>query len=454
MRSSRSPAAPRPATRLVAVTGSALAVATLVTISPSVARADFLADVSDVFTRSLAEGSWTMTLGLAFVAGVLTSLTPCVFPMIAITVSVFGARQAKTKLEAAKLSTAFVLGIATLFTPLGVAAGLTGDVFGALLASPYVLVPLALLFLTLAASMFGAFELNLPASLQNRLATVGGAGVAGAFAFGLVSSLIAAPCTGPVVGALLTWIGTSGNVGFGAAAMFAYSMGLGLLTWMVGTFAVSLPKSGRWVEYTKSIFGIVMVVMAVYYVRDLLGIGHLARKTTTWLLTSAGLLLAGLAAGAVHLTFHDAGVLPKLRKAFGIPLAAAGLLGVVGWWVALPEGARIAWLEDYQHARALAQREHKPLIVDFGASWCGACEELDRDTFSDRRVVAAVREFIAVRIDLSPGKDSPEKRAVLRGYSERGLPLVVIHDREGKERHRVKRFVPPEDLLAMLEDAR
>jgi thiol:disulfide interchange protein DsbD len=243
-------------------------------------------------------------------------------------------------------------------------------------------------------------------------------------------------------------------VGFGAAAMFTYSLGLGLLTWTVGTFAVSLPKSGRWVEHTKSVFGIVMVVMAVYYVRDLVGIGHLAEKTTTWLLVSAGLLVAGLLAGAVHLTFHDEGALPKIRKAIGIPLAAAGVLGLVGWALALPPGARIAWLDDYGAARARAEREGKPLLVDFGASWCGACEELDRDTFSDRRVVAAAQDFVAVRIDLSPGKDSPEKRAVLRGYEERGLPLVVIHDREGKERHRVKQFVPPEEFLGLLEDAR
>ena len=150
---------------------SAIALAALLVslATPTVARADFIGDLATTFERALASGNWSLSLGLIFLAGLATSLTPCVFPMIAITVSVFGARQAKTKLEGAKLSTSFVLGIATLFTPLGVIAGLSGDLFGAALASAWVLVPLAILFLALAASMFGAFELNLPPALQNKL---------------------------------------------------------------------------------------------------------------------------------------------------------------------------------------------------------------------------------------------------------------------------------------------
>jgi thiol:disulfide interchange protein DsbD len=442
---------PRRLVPVVVASLPALAVALAVLLAaPTPARADFLGSLAQTFERSLADGSWGLSLGLIFLAGLATSLTPCVFPMIAITVSVFGARQAKSRFEGAKLSTSFVLGIATLFTPLGVVAGLSGNLFGAALASPWVLVPLAVLFLALAASMFGAFELNLPPALQNRLSTVGGVGLVGAFLFGLVSSIIAAPCTGPVVGALLSWIGTSRSVAFGGLAMFVYALGLGTLTWCVGTFAISLPKSGAWVEWTKSVFGLVMIVAAVYYVRDLLGIGHLVERTTPWLAGSAALVVVGLALGAVHLSFHD-GWSVRIRKGVGVTLASAGLIGLVGWVSALPPGARIEWMDDYTTARAKAQREHRPLLVDFGASWCGACGELDRDTFSDPRVVSAARDFVPVRIDLSPDKDTPEKRAVLRSYNERGLPLVVLHGPDGAEVSRLKQFVPPEEFIALLE---
>ncbi len=436
---------PLPATHVA----GALAVLVALLAAPTTAHADFLGDLAQTFERSLADGTWGLSLGLIFLAGLATSLTPCVFPMIAITVSVFGARQAKSRLEGAKLSTSFVLGIATLFTPLGVVAGLSGDLFGAALASPWVLVPLAVLFLALAASMFGAFELNLPPSLQNRLSTVGGVGFLGAFLFGLVSSIIAAPCTGPVVGALLSWIGTTRSVAFGGLAMFVYALGLGTLTWCVGTFAISLPKSGAWVEWTKSAFGLVMIVAAVYYVRDLVGLGDVVQRTTPWLAGALALVVVGLALGAVHLSFHDAWS-ARVRKGVGIALASAGLVALVGWLSALPPGARIEWMEDYAAARARALREHKPLLVDFGASWCGACGELDRDTFSDPRVVSAARDFVPVRVDLSPDKDTPEKRAVLRSYNERGLPLVVLHGPDGAEVTRLKHFVPPDEFIALL----
>jgi thiol:disulfide interchange protein DsbD len=439
------------ATVTLALTGLLLA-----SVAPSAARADFIGDLAHTFERSLANGTWGLSLGLIFLAGLATSLTPCVFPMIAITVSVFGARQAKTKLEGAKLSTSFVLGIATLFTPLGVVAGLSGDLFGAALASAWVLIPLAAIFLALAASMFGAFELNLPPALQNKLSGVGGVGTLGAFLFGLVSSIIAAPCTGPVVGALLSWIGTTRSVAFGGLAMFVYALGLGTLTWIVGTFAISLPKSGAWVEWTKSVFGIVMIVAALYYLRDLLGIDELAQKTTVWLLASLGLGIVGVLVGAVHLSFHD-GWPVRIRKGIGVALATAGLAGFVGWLSALPPlppGARIAWMDDYAAARALARREHKPLLVDFGASWCGACGELDRGTFTDPRVVSAARDFVAIRVDLSPDTDTPAKRAVLRSYNERGLPLVVVHGADGVEVARIKQFVPPEEFVELLERGR
>ena len=441
----------RRCTAALAVHLTALAALCATWAGAATAHADTLSDLEAPLRHALQSGSWASALGLAFAAGVATSLTPCVYPMIVITVSVFGARQATSKAAAAKLSTAFVFGIATLFTPLGVVAAMTGNVFGSQLSNPIVLGLLALFFTALAASMFGAFDLDLPSGLKNRLAMAGGDGLKGAFVLGLVSSLIAAPCTGPVVGFLLTWVGTTRNIAFGAASFFSYSLGLGLLFFLVGTFSMSLPKSGNWLEGVKSVFGIAMLVAALYFIRDLIpGLTSLASHTSGFLLTTIGLAAAGVALGGVHLSYHHTSLVTRARKSAGVALSVAGLLGLIGYLQALPPGARIAWLDDYDAAKQLALANGKPMLVDFGASWCGACGELERQTFSDARVVREGQRFVPVHVDLSPGKDSDDKQALLRSYNQRGLPLVVLHDASGKEAARVTSFVEPQALLDLM----
>ncbi len=148
-------------------------------------------------------------------AGCATSLTPCVYPLIPITVSIFGARKAGRRRDAVALSGLYVLGIAAMYSSLGVGAALTGKAFGSVMQNPWVIGFVALVFAAMAASMFGAFELQLPPAWQARLNTVGGTGRAGAFAMGLVSGIVAAPCTGPVLAAALTFVATKGSVAFG-----------------------------------------------------------------------------------------------------------------------------------------------------------------------------------------------------------------------------------------------
>ncbi|MBX7193246.1 MAG: thioredoxin family protein [Sandaracinaceae bacterium] len=429
----------------------ASAIAFLALGSPSVARADFLSDVSTQFTDALGSGNYLLAFGLIYLVGLGTALTPCVYPMIAITVSVFGAREAKSKAEAAMLSTVFVLGIATPFVPLGIFVGLTGGVFGSWLANPIVLVAFAILFVALAASMFGAFELNLPMSLQNKLADVGGIGPKGAFALGLVSAFIAAPCTGPAIVGLLGYIGQTHDIVLGGAGMFMYALGLGTLFWIVGTFAVGLPKSGPWMEAVKSVFGIVMLVMALFYLRNL--VPQLTDVLTRdWVLlgVAIALVVAAVAIGAIHLDFKEGTNVERARKGVGVLFGTAGgFLGVM-WLMLPPPGARIEWREDFTEALAEARSTGTPFIVDFGASWCGACGELDRDTFSDPRVVREGERFIAVHVDLS--QRTPEEDALLASYNQRGLPLVVMHGSEGGEEQRVTTFIEPDEMLSLMRE--
>ncbi len=411
------------------------------------ARAQGLTDLATPFKRALEGGGTGAALGVSFLAGIATSLTPCVYPMIAITVSVFGARKATTRWEGAALSTAFVAGMAALFTTLGVIAGISGGVFGDELGNPWIAGALALLFCALALSMFGAFELALPHAITTKLSEMGGIGYKGAFVLGMCSSLIAAPCVGPVLGLLLPWIGTTGNVGMGAACMVAYALGLGLLFWVVGTFAVALPKSGRWMEWVKSGFGVVMLASALYFVRAWLpGYGGL-QSTPALGALALGLVVSGLALGAVHQSFAG-GSLARVRKGVGVVATCAGLLLAVGLWESKPVHA--GWERDLEAARGKAKAAASPMLIDFGASWCQACGELERHTFSDPGVQQAVARFVKVKVDLSPGQDVEQGRKWLSGYGARGLPLVVIHDSQGNEAARITEFIAPGKLVAML----
>ncbi len=418
------------------------------------ASADALNELTGPFTAALQEGSYTGALGLIFLAGLATSLTPCVYPMIAITVSVFGARQAESRAKAALLSTAFVLGIAALFTPLGVVSALTGSAFGSALASPWVVGALAALFMVMALSMFGLFDLALPSGLQNKLAEAGGFGVRGAFVLGFVNGLIAAPCTGPVLAVLLTWVATTGNVGFGALALFVYAIGIGVLFWVVGTFAITLPKSGRWVEWTKSVFGIAMLALAFYYLRSVLPYPRPEVRDAMWLAIALGLLFGGVVVGAIHLSFTGGAWSARIRKAVGVSACVAGILGVVGYAEALPPGAHITWLEDFDTGKSEALSAGRPMLVDFGADWCGACQELERDVLSDPRVVAEAQRFIAVRVDLSTDKATDEKWALLEGYKQPGLPLVVLHNSDGSEAARVTGLLESDEFLELMDSVR
>ncbi len=416
------------------------------------AQADALGDLAGSFRDALEHGSVGMALALIFVAGLMTSLTPCVYPMIAITVSVFGARQAKSRSEAALLSTAFVLGIAAMFTPLGVLSSVTGQAMGGTQANLWVMLPLAIIFALMAVSMFGGFDMDLPAGLKDRLTQLGGSGVKGAFALGFASGLVAAPCTGPVLTVLFSWVATTRDVGFGALSFFVYSLGLGVLFWVVDTFAIGLPKSGRWLEWVKSVFGVVMLVLALHYVRGFLPSPFPVERSTLWLGGALALLFVSIPLGAIHLSFKDGSAASRARKGAGVAAATCAAVALIGWTEALPPGAHIEWREDAATARAEAQRDGKPMLVDFGADWCGACNELDHQTFSDPRVVAEAQRFVTVRVDLSADTQTPEKWALLRGYAQNGLPLVVLHGPDGREITRVTGFLPPDEFLARMRE--
>lgn len=441
----------RPELKLVL---GAAAVAALVLVVPEALGPGPSADFA--VGERLKSGALWVPLGLVFAGGLLTALTPCVYPLIPITVSIFGARQAPSRGRAVALTLAYNLGIAVMFTSLGIGAALTGKAFGRVLGNPYVVAGLAALLLVLAASMFGAFDFQLPSSIQSRLGGVGRAGFAGAFLMGLAAGVVAAPCTGPVLSGVLLHVAASQDVPVGALLLFTYALGLGLPFFLIGAFSLSLPKSGAWMETVKSVFGIALATLAVLYLRD----GFPALRQALSLkavaygaLIAAALAFAGVLAGAVHRSFH-AWPAEGLLKALGVLLVVLGITLRPDAPLASPAGARLEWLADEARAVAQAGSQKRPLLIDFSAEWCGACKELDKYVFSDDRFEKEARRFVLARVDAT--KASPEVDAIHARYSVGGLPTVVLIDSSGKVREEltVKGYLPPQEFVALLKKVR
>jgi len=398
-------------------------------------------------------GFWTVPL--LFLAGVLTSLTPCVYPLIPITVSIFGARGASSRGRAAALSATYVGGIATMYSLLGVGAALSGRAFGTFMGNPWVAGGFALVMVAFALSMFGLFEIQLPAGLQQRLSGVSGAGFGSAFAMGLVAGVVAAPCTGPVLGAVLTWIASTRNAWAGFGLMFDYALGMGLLFFVLGTFSVRLPRSGAWMEAVKTVLGVALLLVACTFVRPLLPrapeVGAPAQSLAALSVAAAAFAVL---TGAVDRSFHG-NLSEKLVKAGGIALLVGAVALRVGWIVEpKPEvsaEARIVWVTTEADALAQAKATGRPVLVDFGAEWCAACMELKRITFADPAVAAEVsRRFVAWSVDATDPTD--EIDALHAKYGVVGMPLVTVLDTAGRQlaEPRITGFLAPTAFLAEL----
>jgi thiol:disulfide interchange protein DsbD len=262
--------------------------------------------------------------------------------------------------------------------------------------------------------------------------------------------LIAAPCTGPVLTGILAWIASTQSAALGALAMGAFSLGLGAPFFVVGAFAVQLPKSGHWMVHVKSILGIVLVVVALYFLNNSLGFAApFVSGSIAFVGIAVGAVLLGLLLGAVHREFGEPGNGVKVAKGLGIALCSIGaLLAILG--IIKPAEA-LAWeRKDIEGALTRAKTDGRPLVVDFTAAWCGACKELDKKTFSEPRVGQELSRFVAVKVDAT-NNDDPKVEAMLARFKVVGLPTVVVFDSHGKEAARFNDFVPPDEFLKSVQ---
>jgi thiol:disulfide interchange protein DsbD len=375
-------------------------------------------------------GSGWLAFLIIFAFGMGASLTPCVYPMIPITMAIIGAKGGG-KLKGFTLSIALVLGMAVTYTALGVIAARSGAAAGSLAQQPAFLIPVSVLFAAFALSLFGAFEISLPQSLQTKLQGEGPRrGYGGAFVMGLVLGPISAPCVGPVIGTVLLSIAQTGEVALGAAKLFTFALGMGVLFIAVGTFSAALPKSGDWLDRFKQFMGLVVLGFAAWNVRLIVPTWA---NFAMWALT---LMVGAVVLGAFRST---EGTVAGLAKGAGIlALALAVLLGIRSVEAGqnlqlLPKGpapveAKGEWIEqDFEQAIRKARAEDKLVLVDTYAEWCAQCHELDEKTWPDPAIQAWIKEHaIAVRIDTYKVRPDLATRLKIGSY-----PTILLLDPKG-----------------------
>ena len=435
---------------------------------------------------ALRGGHFWVVVGVFFGAGLLLSFTPCVLPMLPILSSIIVGQRGTGKLGVASRSRSFVLslvyslGMALVYTLLGVAAGLAGEGLAATLQNPWVLAAFALMLAALAMSMFGFYEIQLPAALRDGLSSrssgLPGGQLFGVFAMGGLSALIVSPCVAaPLAGALL-YISQTRDVALGASALFSLAAGMSVPLLLVGASAGTLlPRAGAWMDGVKNGFGVLLLGVAWWIVSPVL---------------PAPLAVAGwgavLLCAAIFLRVFDrlpegAGAGPRLGKTVGLVLAVAGAAQLVGAALGASDplqplkplvargadassaaGVRVAEAEGvrFKRVRDVAELDRelreagRPVVLDFYADWCVSCKEMERFTFTDARVRSRLANALLLQADVTA--NSADDRALLKRFQLFGPPGIVFFDAQGQpvEGGRVIGYQAPDRFLQSLQAAR
>ena len=401
------------------------------------------------FQKTIESRGIFVSLILVFLAGVGLSFTPCVYPMIPITVAVIGGQAtgeqaaARKPLTAFFLSLIYVLGISIVYSAMGVAAASTGALFGTALQSPWVIGFVVVVFVGLALSMFGVYYLRVPSFISDRLGAKTGKGFIGVFVMGLVSGIVASPCIGPALASLLVYIASTGNKFLGFWMLFIFAWGLGVLLIVLGTFSgaiKALPKSGMWMETVERIFGLLLIGAALYYLRFIIS------ESVFIIILALFLIVTAVFSGGFDRLTHESTTFQRAKRAFGIVAFIFGAYFLVGHLMIkgfiLPPFStttavqsvvakeKIDWVLGEEEGLKQARESGKIAIIDFWAEWCAACKEFDKFTYADPEVIRESRRFVNIKID-STKSDDPMIKQLWEKYSVVGLPTIVFINKDG-----------------------
>jgi thiol:disulfide interchange protein DsbD len=378
------------------------------------------------FSQIIKEGGFFYTFLFIFLGGLALNLTPCVYPLIPITISYFGGQSEGDKKSLVLRAVIYVLGMAITYSVLGVLASLTGSLLGSALQNPLVLIFVALVMIGLALSMFGLYEIRVPQSLA-MLGSKNRAGYVGTLFMGLTVGLIAAPCIGPFVLGLLTYVSELGDPILGFWMFFVLALGLGTPFLILGIFsgaATHLPRSGAWMIWVRNIFGFVLIGMAIYFLEPLFPEKSYYYYSLAILAIIAGIYLGWLDKNTGKMAFK------VTRNLVGVLFILLGVFFIIP--SDTEAGENIGWQTYSPQLLQQARVDAKPVILDFYADWCIPCKELDKFTFTDERVFSQSKNFIMLKADLTHFQ-SEQTNALRTEFKVKGVPTIVFINKEGIE---------------------
>ncbi|PLY16248.1 MAG: thiol:disulfide interchange protein [Sedimenticola sp.] len=431
----------------------------------------------DQIAATLAGGSTWLIILSFFGFGLLLSLTPCVFPMIPILSGIIAGQGPNiTTTRAFTFSLVYVLAMAVTYTIAGILAGLFGQNLQAAFQNPWILSGFALVFVLLAFSMFGFYELQLPSKWQSKLADASnkqqGGSLTGVAVMGLLSALIVGPCVAPPLAGALIFIGQTGDWQLGGLALFMMALGMGVPLIALGTSAGKLlPRAGKWMDAVKAVFGVGMLAVAIILLERIIP------PAVAMLLWGMLLIISAIYMGALRELAIEASGWSKLWKGVGLVIMIYGTLMLVGVaaggkdtvqplrGIAAFSGGgagdaqhisfkRIKTVDDLQREVAEASSAGKPVMLDFYADWCVSCKQMERYTFSDPAVIAGLKDFVLLQADVTA--DDEADRALLQGhFGLPGPPSIMFYGRDGQERknYRVVGFMPADQFAAHISKA-
>jgi thioredoxin:protein disulfide reductase len=379
---------------------------------------------------------------VVLLGGLALNLTPCVYPLIGVTVAYFGSEGGAPR-RVIVLAVLYVLGIALTFSCVGVAAALSGGLFGAALENAFVLVAIAATLLLLAASSFGLFVLQPPVWLMQR-AGIARPGYLGALAMGLGMGVVAAPCIGPIVLGLLLMVQRSGSAVFGFALFFTLAIGLGLpyigLALAAGSIR-KLPRSGEWLAWVEQLFGFVLVGLALYFLDPVVP-NRLMTRILPYYAIAVAIFLGFVSPYGCN------------WQPFFVLKSAIGTIAVGALLYMLIPGNKSrdeVIFQPFDSATLAAARARgEPVVLDFSADWCVPCREMERTTFVDPAVVREARGFVRMRANLTA--DNQHNAAIIHQFNVEGVPTTVFIDAAGKVRKRRVGYVGPAEFLQYLRE--